>query len=100
MITETRYARTADGVRLAYQVLGLGPVDLVLIKGFVAHLEVDWEEPRVARFFRRRMGVLVGIGLLHMYGLWAGDILTLYGIMGLLLPALARVQVGMRIAAK
>lgn len=53
MIPETRYARTADGVRIAYQVLGLGPVDLVLIKGFVAHLEVDWEEPRVARFFRR-----------------------------------------------
>ena len=53
MIPETRYARTADGVRIAYQVLGLGPVDLVLVKGFVAHLEVDWEEPRVGRFFRR-----------------------------------------------
>jgi pimeloyl-ACP methyl ester carboxylesterase len=53
VIPETRYARTADGIRIAYQVLGLGPVDLVLIKSFVAHLEIDWEEPRVARFFRR-----------------------------------------------
>lgn len=40
------------------------------------------------RFFRRRMAVLVAIGLAHMYGLWAGDILTLYGVMGLLLPTL------------
>ncbi|MEM7415142.1 MAG: DUF418 domain-containing protein [Gemmatimonadota bacterium] len=43
-----------------------------------------------ARFFRRRMIVLVGFGLVHMYALWAGDILTLYGLMGLLLPILAR----------
>ena len=42
------------------------------------------------RFFRRRMTALIGIGLLHMYALWAGDILTLYGVMGLLLPTLAR----------
>jgi uncharacterized protein len=41
---------------------------------------------RFARFFRRRMGVLIVIGLTHMYALWAGDILTLYGVMGLLLP--------------
>jgi uncharacterized protein len=31
-----------------------------------------------------------------MYGLWAGDILTLYGVMGLLLPALARLPIGAR----
>ncbi len=43
-----------------------------------------------ARFFRRRMTVLIAIGLVHMYALWAGDILTLYGVMGLLLPTLVR----------
>jgi uncharacterized protein len=32
------------------------------------------------------MRVLIGVGLLHMYALWAGDILTLYGVMGLCLP--------------
>ncbi|MEM7307980.1 MAG: DUF418 domain-containing protein [Planctomycetota bacterium] len=42
------------------------------------------------RFFRRRMSVLIGIGLLHMFVVWCGDILTLYGVMGLLLPFLAR----------
>lgn len=50
------------------------------------------------RFFRTRMAVLIGIGLLHMYGLWAGDILTLYGVMGLLLPTLARGQSRIRLA--
>jgi uncharacterized protein len=42
------------------------------------------------RFFRRRMAVLIAIGLAHMYGLWCGDILMLYGVMGLLLPTLAQ----------
>lgn len=41
-------------------------------------------------FFYRRMAVLVVIGLVHMYVLWAGDILALYGVMGLLLPTVAR----------
>lgn len=48
------------------------------------------------RFFRRRMAVLVAIGLTHMYCLWSGDILTLYGIMGLLLPTLWRLRASIR----
>ena len=44
----------------------------------------------VGPFFHRRMAVLVLIGLTHMYALWAGDILLLYGAMGLLLPSLWR----------
>ena len=32
-IPETRYAKTADGVHIAYQVLGDGPFDLVLSTG-------------------------------------------------------------------
>lgn len=47
---------------------------------------------RFDAFFRRRMTVLVAIGLIHMYGFWSGDILTLYGVMGLLLPSLARLR--------
>lgn len=44
-------------------------------------------DPRAfGQFFRRRMLALIGIGLVHMYGLWSGDILTLYGLMGLALP--------------
>ena len=41
---ETRYARSGD-VNIAYQVVGDGPLDLVLVPGFVSHLDLDWEEP-------------------------------------------------------
>src|SRR6476660_2612653 len=49
---ETRYAK-GDGVNVAYQVIGDGPVDLVYVPGFVSHVEVAWEEPRLARFLGR-----------------------------------------------
>jgi class 3 adenylate cyclase len=48
----TRYAKSGD-VNIAYQVVGEGPLDLVLVPGFVSHLENDWEEPRSARFLER-----------------------------------------------
>jgi uncharacterized protein len=53
----------------------------------------------IGPFFRRRMAVLVLIGLTHMYLLWAGDILLLYGVMGLLLPWLWRRPMPTRLAA-
>jgi len=37
-------------------------------------------------FFYRRMLVLIIIGLLHLFLLWAGDILLLYALVGLMLP--------------
>ena len=40
-----------DGVSIAYQTVGAGPVDLVFIAGFVSHLELSWEEPGYATFF-------------------------------------------------
>jgi class 3 adenylate cyclase len=49
---ETHYAKSGD-VNIAYQVLGEGPLDLVLVPGFVSHLELDWEEPRYAHFLER-----------------------------------------------
>jgi class 3 adenylate cyclase len=47
-----RYAQSGD-VSIAYQVTGDGPFDLVLVPGFVSHLEYDWEEPRHAAFLER-----------------------------------------------
>lgn len=44
----------------------------------------------IGPFFRRRMAVLILIGVTHMYLLWAGDILLLYGVMGVSLPWLWR----------
>jgi len=37
-------------------------------------------------FWYRRMGVLLVIGLTHMCFIWYGDILTLYALLGLLMP--------------
>jgi pimeloyl-ACP methyl ester carboxylesterase/class 3 adenylate cyclase len=51
-IPEIRYAKSGD-VHLAYQVVGEGPRDLVLVPGWVSHLEYEWEEPRFSRFLRR-----------------------------------------------
>lgn len=49
---ETHYAKSGD-VNIAYQVLGNGPIDLVYVPGWVSHIEYGWEQPIVARFFRR-----------------------------------------------
>lgn len=42
-ISEVRYARSRDGIDIAYQVVGDGPVDLVFVSGFVSHLDLNWE---------------------------------------------------------
>ncbi len=47
-----RYAKSG-AVNIAYQVTGDGPFDLVLVPGFVSHLELDWEELRLERFLSR-----------------------------------------------
>jgi pimeloyl-ACP methyl ester carboxylesterase len=49
---ETRYARSGD-VRIAYQVVGDGPLDLVFVPGFVSNLDLGWEDPAWADFFSR-----------------------------------------------
>jgi pimeloyl-ACP methyl ester carboxylesterase/DNA-binding winged helix-turn-helix (wHTH) protein len=48
----TRYA-DSGGVKIAYQIVGDGPIDLVFVMGWVSHLEYFWTEPRFARFLRR-----------------------------------------------
>jgi pimeloyl-ACP methyl ester carboxylesterase len=52
-IPETRYAKTADDVHIAYQVVGDGPIDVLFVLGWVTHIERMWTEPRFARFFTR-----------------------------------------------
>ena len=61
MIPETRWAKTIDDAYIAYQDFGDGPVTLVVVHGWITHLEVLWEYPNAARFMRRlaeRMRVL------------------------------------------
>jgi class 3 adenylate cyclase len=53
VIPKTRWAKTTDGAHIAYQDFGEGPVTLVVIDGWITHLEVFWEQPRFARFMQR-----------------------------------------------
>ena len=46
-----RYAKSGD-VHIAYQVAGDGPVDLVFAPGSVSNLDVYWENPDLAQWFR------------------------------------------------
>jgi len=48
----TRYAKSGDA-SIAYQVVGDGPIDVVLVLGFATHLDLQWEMPPFARFFER-----------------------------------------------
>jgi pimeloyl-ACP methyl ester carboxylesterase len=50
---EVKYAKTADGGHIAYQVVGDGPVDLVFVMGWTSNIEAMWEEPDLARFLSR-----------------------------------------------
>jgi class 3 adenylate cyclase/pimeloyl-ACP methyl ester carboxylesterase len=53
MVPAIRWARTVDGASIAYHDVGDGPVTLVLMNGWISHLEVYWEQPRYVRFLRR-----------------------------------------------
>lgn len=68
-IPKTRYAKSGE-VNIAYQVHGEGELDLVIVPGFVSHLDLFWEDPtnvammeklgrfaRVIRFDKRGTGL-------------------------------------------
>jgi DNA-binding SARP family transcriptional activator/pimeloyl-ACP methyl ester carboxylesterase len=61
-IPETRYAVNGD-LHIAYQVTGAGEHDVVFVPGLVSHLDLWWEEPTTARFFRR----LASLGRLILF---------------------------------
>jgi class 3 adenylate cyclase len=48
----TRFARNGD-VHLAYQTVGTGSLDILLIDTWVHHVEAVWDFPDFARFLRR-----------------------------------------------
>jgi pimeloyl-ACP methyl ester carboxylesterase/class 3 adenylate cyclase len=49
---EVRYARSGE-VNIAYQVTGEGSFDLVVVSGFVSHLDNDWDLPSSAHLIER-----------------------------------------------
>lgn len=48
----TRYALSGD-VSIAYQVMGDGPFDIIMVPGFVSHVEFAHEAPGYTAFLRR-----------------------------------------------
>ena len=50
--SEVRYARSGE-ISIAYQTLGNGPIDVIMAPGFPSHLEIAWQQPRIAHFYRR-----------------------------------------------
>jgi DNA-binding SARP family transcriptional activator/pimeloyl-ACP methyl ester carboxylesterase len=70
----TRYAERY-GLHLAYQLVGTGPLDIVLVPGFLSHVERIWEEPRCRAFLTAlsQMGRVIlfdrrGVGLSDRVG--------------------------------
>jgi len=55
-VPDTRYTRTDDGLALAYQTLGSGPTDVVLIPSNFA-VDLMWDEPSYAHALHRLAGL-------------------------------------------
>jgi len=53
-MSTVRYAKSGN-LHIAYRTVGDGPIDLVVVPGWVSHLEANWEEPLVAQFAERLM---------------------------------------------
>jgi class 3 adenylate cyclase/pimeloyl-ACP methyl ester carboxylesterase len=62
MIPETQYARR-DGLHLAYQVIGEGPPDILLLDQWFSHMDAQWDVQPLAEFRER----LASFGRLIMY---------------------------------
>jgi len=50
---QTRYAKTEDGTNIAYAVVGDAPVDLVVVPGFVSHVDLTFSLDELAAFSGR-----------------------------------------------
>src|SRR5262245_33179419 len=48
----TKYAKSGE-LRIAYQVVGRGSIDLVWAPGYISHVEYGWEYPPYANFINR-----------------------------------------------
>jgi pimeloyl-ACP methyl ester carboxylesterase/DNA-binding CsgD family transcriptional regulator len=48
---QTRYAQSS-GAKIAYQVSGTGPPDLVMVHGLISHLDLQWQQTGYRRFVR------------------------------------------------
>ena len=66
-----RYAVGRDGVHVAYQILGDGPIDVLAIPGFVSHLDMWWDAP--TDLLVRRLGSFSRLILFDKRGMGLSD---------------------------
>jgi pimeloyl-ACP methyl ester carboxylesterase len=50
---ETRFATSADGDHVAYQVVGDGPIDVLVNRPTLFPVDLMWDEPHVVHFLNR-----------------------------------------------
>lgn len=70
-VPQTRYAKSGD-VRIAYQVIGNGPVDLVFVPGYISHLDLHWEDPGFTHLMTR-LGAFTRLIMLDKRGTGLSD---------------------------
>ena len=91
----TTHYVAGDGVHLAFQIHGAGPLDILLLPGFVSHVERVWEEPhcrvllstlatmgRLILFDRRGIGLSDRVGFSPSVAATARDIATVLDAAG------------------
>jgi len=104
-----RYAKSPDGVNLAYQVVGEGPIDLVIVPGYISELDNWWEAwsgrlvRRLSSFSRLILFDKRGVGLSDrperiVVEDWVEDVVTVLDAVGSVRPAVLGMSAGGKIA--
>jgi DNA-binding SARP family transcriptional activator/pimeloyl-ACP methyl ester carboxylesterase len=104
-----RYVKAADGVSLAYQVAGEGPIDLVIVPGYISELDNWWEAwsgrlvRRLSSFARLILFDKRGVGLSDrpehiVIDDWVEDVRTVLDAVGSVRPAVLGMSAGGAIA--
>src|SRR5215831_12229394 len=70
-VPETQFASVGDA-DVAYQMFGDGPVDILYFFGLGGHVELDWEAPADAEFFRH-LGSIGRVARFDRRGTGASD---------------------------
>lgn len=70
-----RYAQSADGTFVAYDVFGDGGDDLLLIPPYISHVELCWEMPEMAKMLRE-LATRARVILMDQRGVGLSDRIT------------------------
>jgi class 3 adenylate cyclase/pimeloyl-ACP methyl ester carboxylesterase len=69
---DTRYARTSDGAYIAFQTFGSGPIDVLLVPGYLTNLDENWAIPAMVDF-HERLGSFARVIVMDRRGVGLSD---------------------------